>query len=287
MKIFISIIVVLLVLVGVFLWQCDAGWCRFGGVALSPTPSMTATPSATPTATPHPMLGVTSPQPNAVVKSPLTVKGEARGNWYFEASFPVKLLDANGNQLAIIPAQAQGEWMTTNFVPFQGTLTFSTPTTATGTLVFEKDNPSGLPEHDDSYSIPVRFDIPQQNVKLYFYDPTKDNTMCTQGGLVSVNRTIPVTQTPIQDTIRLLLKGELTSAEKSQGLTTEYPLLGFELTSVSLQSGVLTLTFKDPQNKTSGGSCRVNILRYQIEATAKQFSGVNSVRFMPETLFQP
>src|SRR3989338_525403 len=252
MKIFISIIVVLLVLVGVFLWQCDAGWCRFGGVALSPTPSMTATPSATPTATPHTMIRVTSPQPNAVVKSPLTVKGEARGNWYFEASFPVKLLDANGNQLAIIPAQAQGEWMTTNFVPFQGTLTFSTPTTATGTLVFEKDN-----------------------------------TMCTQGGLVSVNRTIPVTQTPIQDTIRLLLKGELTSAEKSQGLTTEYPLLGFELTSVSLQSGVLTLTFKDSQNKTSGGSCRVNILRYQIEATAKQFSGVNSVRFMPETLFQP
>ena len=94
---------------------------------------------------------------NAVVKSPLTVSGEARGNWYFEASFPVKILDANGNQLGIIPAQAQSEWMTTDFVPFSTSLVFSTSTTDTGTLVLEKDNPSGLPEHADEVRIPIRF----------------------------------------------------------------------------------------------------------------------------------
>jgi hypothetical protein len=103
------------------------------------------------------MITVTSLTKNTVVKSPLTIKGEARGNWYFEASFPVKLFDANGEQLAINPAEAKGDWMTTNYVPFEVTLTFATPTTNTGTLVLLKDNPSGLPEHADQLSIPVRF----------------------------------------------------------------------------------------------------------------------------------
>jgi hypothetical protein len=106
---------------------------------------------------PEDMIRVATPQPNQTVKSPLVVSGEARGTWYFEASFPVKLLDANGNILAQAPAQAQGEWMTAEFVPFSVTLTFPNPTTATGTLVLEKDNPSGLPEYDDSRSIPIRF----------------------------------------------------------------------------------------------------------------------------------
>ena len=103
------------------------------------------------------LIKVFSPIPNEVIASPLTVRGEARGNWYFEASFPMRLYDANGTELAVIPVQATGEWMTTEFVPFQTTLTFSVPATTTGTLVLEKDNPSGLTEFDDSISIPVRF----------------------------------------------------------------------------------------------------------------------------------
>jgi hypothetical protein len=102
-------------------------------------------------------INVTNPTFNQVVTSPLTVTGEARGPWYFEASFPVKLLDANGKVLVQTHAQAQGDWMTSEFVPFTSTLTFAKPTTATGTLVLEKDNASGLPEHDDSRAIEVRF----------------------------------------------------------------------------------------------------------------------------------
>lgn len=102
---------------------------------------------------------VSQPLKNTVVKSPLVVKGEARGNWYFEASFPVVLIDANGKELALSPAQAKTDWMTTEFVPFEVTLTFSTPLTKTGTLILKKDNPSGLPENDASISIPVRFEI--------------------------------------------------------------------------------------------------------------------------------
>lgn len=103
------------------------------------------------------MIRVTEPQPNAVVTSPLTVKGEARGTWYFEASFPVQLLDENGSLIVIVPAQAEGEWMTEDFVPFSVILNFETDAPS-GTLVLQKDNPSGLPEHAAEIRIPVRFE---------------------------------------------------------------------------------------------------------------------------------
>lgn len=98
-----------------------------------------------------------APAPNALAASPLTISGRARGFWYFEASFPARLLDGNGKELGVVPVQAQGEWMTTEFVPFSTVLSFVTPTTATGTLLLEKDNPSGLLEHADELRIPVRF----------------------------------------------------------------------------------------------------------------------------------
>ncbi len=103
------------------------------------------------------LIKIDSPRPNTVVTSPFEITGQARGTWYFEASFPVKLLDADGNVLAQVPAQAQSDWMTENFVPYKVTLEFIAPATDTGTLVLEKDNPSGLPEHDDSLIVPVRF----------------------------------------------------------------------------------------------------------------------------------
>ena len=52
---------------------------------------------------------------------------------------------------------ADGEWTTKDFVPFALTLNFAEPRTATGTLVLEKSNPSGLPEHAAEVRIPVRF----------------------------------------------------------------------------------------------------------------------------------
>lgn len=102
-------------------------------------------------------IAVFYPLASSYISSPLTVRGEARGFWYFEASFPVRLLDANRKELAVKPAQAKGEWMTEEFVPFEVTLEFVKPATSTGILRLEKDNPSGLPENDESIEIPVRF----------------------------------------------------------------------------------------------------------------------------------
>ena len=93
----------------------------------------------------------------SLIASPLHIEGEARGSWYFEASFPIQLLDANGKQLGVTTGQAQSDWMTPDLVPFQADLKFSTPTTTTGKLILKKDNPSGLPENEAEQIIPVRF----------------------------------------------------------------------------------------------------------------------------------
>lgn len=242
------------------------------------------------------LIHVTAPLPNATTSSPLTVTGEARGTWYFEASFPIRIVDEAGTVLGTGIAQAQSDWMTEEFVPFSATIGYATPTTTHGTLILEKDNPSGLPEHANELRVPINFDItvapPTRTVSLYYYDPTRDrdaggNIMCSRNGLVAVERSIPVTQTPIQNTIRLLLQGSLTQDERERGITTEYPLPGVTLSGASLQNGTLTLTLSDPENRTSGGACRAGILWYQIEATALQFPEVRSVRFLPSDIFQP
>jgi hypothetical protein len=92
-----------------------------------------------------------------IIKSPLVVKGQARGSWYFEAVFPVAILDGNGQEIARTQAKAQSSWTTTDFVPFTATIDFKAPTTASGTLVFMKDNPSGLPINDAKFETPVSF----------------------------------------------------------------------------------------------------------------------------------
>lgn len=94
---------------------------------------------------------------NSLVKSPLVINGQAVGNWFFEASFPIKVIDAGGAVLGTGVAQAQGEWMTTSLVPFTAEIKFSPGNSSNGYIVFEKDNPSGLPQNDASIKVPVKF----------------------------------------------------------------------------------------------------------------------------------
>jgi Immunoglobulin-like domain of bacterial spore germination len=101
---------------------------------------------------------VTSPKPGEAITSPLTITGEARGYWFFEASFPVVLVNWDGLIIAQGIAEAEGNWMTESFVPFTAKLTFIKPDyNERGTLILQKDNPSGLPENDAAVEIPVTF----------------------------------------------------------------------------------------------------------------------------------
>ncbi len=131
-----------------------------GGALLETFPEQCRTPdgrSFTDEVVSNSEVVIDSPAFGATVTSPLTVTGKARGNWFFEANIPVTLKDGNGKVLAQVGAQAQGEWMTTDFVNFSTVLNFAEPETEMGVLVIEKDNPSGLPENAGKYEIPVSF----------------------------------------------------------------------------------------------------------------------------------
>ena len=238
------------------------------------------------------LIRVSNPRPNQIIKSPLIVDGEARGFWFFKASFPVKILNERGEVVVQGLAQAQGDWMTENFVQFRAELIFPAPSTEKGNLVLEKDNPSGLPEHADELRIPIRFSEETRQIQLYYYNQKRDQEIaeyipCDPEAVLPVSREIFLSQTPIQDTINLLLLGNVTQEEKEEGFSPMFPLEGVKLVGANLKEGMLTLGFEDPFNITGGGSCRVRLLWAQVEKTAKQFSEVREVRFLPEELFQP
>ncbi len=110
------------------------------------------------------LIVVESLMPGSVVTNGMTVTGKARGNWFFEASFPVSIVNWDGRIIAQSIATANGEWMTTEFVPFAATLNFESPYKEgdpdfmkRGAIIIQKDNPSGLPENDDAIEIPITF----------------------------------------------------------------------------------------------------------------------------------
>lgn len=99
---------------------------------------------------------VTSIRPGADIGGNVHITGEARGNWFFEASFPIRLEDEEGTVLATAIATADGEWMTNDFVPFAATLKVPADASGNANLILQRDNPSGLPEHDAALRIPVQ-----------------------------------------------------------------------------------------------------------------------------------
>jgi len=105
---------------------------------------------------------ITSPKTNAEISSPVKISGRAVGGWFFEASFPVSVHDDSGKVLArgiaeFVPSYPNEEWMTENFVNFEEEVIFSAPSVPTGYILFTKDNPSGLPQLDESFKLPVKF----------------------------------------------------------------------------------------------------------------------------------
>ncbi len=101
---------------------------------------------------------LTSPTAGEYISSPVVIEGKARGNWFFEASFPVFVVDWDGLIIGQGIAQAEGEWMTTDYVPFRAEISFTKSVVKNnGWIILKKDNPSGLPEHDDAFEVPIFF----------------------------------------------------------------------------------------------------------------------------------
>ncbi len=101
------------------------------------------------------LIAVDAPLPGDVVGGVFEVMGVARGYWFFEASFPVEIYDSNNSLLTTGIAQAQGDWMTEDFVPFSVNIAVPNNYTGPTTIVLRRDNPSGEPANDASVSFTV------------------------------------------------------------------------------------------------------------------------------------
>lgn len=95
---------------------------------------------------------------NAQIDSPLLITGEARGTWFFEATAPVVIVNWDGLIIGEGYIQTTDNWMTEEFVPFEGTIEFDRPDYGdTGAVILHNANPSDLPEYDRAVEIPIRF----------------------------------------------------------------------------------------------------------------------------------
>jgi len=218
---------------------------------------------------------VISPISDGTVSSPLEVTGEAKGIWFFEGSFPAKLVDEKGQTIAEAPATALGEWMTTDIVPFRAILEFSAPSGSSGTLILSRDDPSGqlVPEE---VKIPVTFGSVQGlKIKLYlnslYFDPESQD--CEE--VYEVERVVPKTKAVAKAALEELLGG-ITEGEKTGGYYTSINS-GVALKSVAITNGVARADFDSKLGEGVGGACRTAAIRAQITQTLKQFPAVKSV----------
>jgi len=211
------------------------------------------------------------------VAFPFTLTGEARGPWYFEGTFPVRIEDGDGNKVVEHYAQAQGEWMSEGFVPFAAIL--SPPAAIApgeATLVIEKANPSGLPEHAVAIRIPIRISGDTMTVKAYFINQDQDPQRLDCTRVDAVSRTVPRSVAAARVALEMLVAGPTASEKQAGFITVINP--GVTVTFLSIQDGVAHVSFSRELQEGVGGSCLVTTIRSQIEQTLMQFPSVTSVR---------
>lgn len=171
----------------------EAFICPDGSAVGRTGPNCSFAPCPEPPTAEDDMIVITEPSAGAELTSPIHVTGYARGNWFFEASAPVSVVNWDGLVIGEGYVTTEGDWMTTEFVPFSGTITYTidphTPYNR-GTIIFKKDNPSGLPEYDDAREIPITFsELSQTNTLAPSDDEevvfcTMDAMQCPDGSWV-------------------------------------------------------------------------------------------------------
>ena len=212
-----------------------------------------------------------------MVSSPLQITGYVNGGGWggFEGQVgTVTLQDAAGNQLDIEPLTATTEWMTTT-VRFEVNLEFNTTATE-GKLVFKNENASGEPSRDKIVTMPVKFaSSADMSVVKAFFGNSKLDPKVTCEKVFALTRTVPKTEAVGRAALEALLKGP-EQAEKEIGYETSINA-GVKINSLTISDGVAKVDFNDVLNAGVAGSCRVGMIRAQIEQTLKQFPSVKSV----------
>ena len=100
---------------------------------------------------------ISFPKENGTISSPLKIIGTVNGaGWAgFEGQVgTVELLDNKGNKIASSILKATTDW-TKPPVSFESDLVFQTKITGNATLLFSNENPSGIPDKDKKFGLPV------------------------------------------------------------------------------------------------------------------------------------
>lgn len=223
---------------------------------------------------------ITSPKNNEEISSPIKVAGMADGQGWtgFEGQVgTVRLFNANGGELGSAVLTATTDW-TNPPVSFETYLNFQSDSDQPGSLVFRNENPSGLPENNKEFVLPVKIlkssgEI--MKIKVYFNNNKIDpEASCNK--VFSVVREIPKIEAVGSAALWQLLIGP-TQTEKDAGFFTsineEVKLQSLEIK----QDGTAVADFDEQLEAGVGGSCKVSAIRAQIAQTLKQFLTVKNV----------
>lgn len=104
------------------------------------------------------LIVIETPKPYQKVQNPIYIKGKVKGNFFFEATFPVRIEDENGNIVKNSYIMTKENWMSEDFVSFETTINIDELKIKRGFIIFEKANPSGLKENKFLIKIPVYFE---------------------------------------------------------------------------------------------------------------------------------
>ncbi len=271
-KILLYIVVALVVVAGV--WWLTSRDVSAPDVTASPSvsPSSTGSPSTSVTivtASPKPVaanITMTSPKNGDSVESPLLVTGKAR---VFENQFMIQIKDATDKVIyrtsVMTDAKDTGQFGNYKvYVPI--------PTNATGKIKVEALSYSAKGDGSLEGYASAAVTMKTLDVRtLYAGFITSDD--CVTATLF--RREIYKTQQVALASLLELLEGP-TSDEVAHGAKTFIPG-GTRLNSVRIESGTAYADFNYMLDAGVAGSCKVQAIRAQIEATLKQFLGVNNV----------
>ena len=142
-------------------------------------------------------------------------------------------------------------------------------------VIFQKDNPSGLPENAESLVVPIKFgNIEKTKIKVYFINNNLDpQVSCNK--VFAIEREVVKTEAIAKAALEELLKGP-SQTDLDAGYSTSINN-GVKVQSIVIQNGIAKVDFDNQLEYQVGGSCRVASIRAQITQTLKQFPTVKSV----------
>ncbi|HRX43629.1 MAG TPA: GerMN domain-containing protein [Candidatus Dojkabacteria bacterium] len=208
------------------------------------------------------------------------IKGEVSGNWFFEGSFPVRVLNIQGEVVSTFVATTYDDWMNETTVPFSVIIDFPLEQEGAYVLQFEKSNPSGLDDNSDTAKIaisikPLEQKVETMKVKVFFSSTKLNEDMIDCSLVFPVTREIEKSVAVGRASLTELFKGT-TPLEEEDKYFTNIPD-GVVINSLDITDGVAKVDLNSKLEEGVGGSCRVTAIRAQITETLKQFPTVDSV----------